>query len=298
MNILITGGTGFIGNSLQTILLREEHYLKIITRNPTSHEDEQSKNLNFISYGSDWKQPVEWADGVINLAGASIFGQRWTDEVKEQIYSSRIDTTNKLAEAIQKADQPPDVMISGSAVDYYGDRKIKNISEDEPAGSDFLANVCQDWEKAAAPVKKHGVRLVLSRTGIALGKGGGVLKQMLPPFKFFLGGPVGHGTQYLPWIHRYDLCRAFLFLLNNEEVSGPVNICAPHAVTMDEFAQQLGEVLNRPAFFRVPEWVIKLVLGEAAQPVVESIRAHPKKLIETDFDFKFHYLREALAEIL
>lgn len=298
MNILITGGTGFIGDRLRSMLLRKEHYLKIITRNPSLYEDAQSKNLSFISYGSNWEKPIEWADAIINLAGASIFGQRWTDNVKEKIYSSRINTTKKIVQAVQKVEQQPEVMISGSAVGYYGDRKIKMLNENEPAGNDFLANVCKEWEKAAAPVKDHGVRLVLTRTGIVLGKEGGILKQMLPAFKLFLGGPVGHGTQYLPWIHRYDFCRGLLFILNNKNISGPVNICAPNAVTMNEFAQSLGKVLNRPAFLRVPEWALNIALGEAAKPVVESIRAHPQKLKEANFNFEYHYLQEALAEIL
>lgn len=241
---------------------------------------------------------MEWTDAVINLAGASIFGQRWTKDVKEKIYSSRIDTTVRLVEAAKKAKQTPDVMISGSAVGYYGNRGNKMINEDDPPGNDFLAKVCLDWEKAAEPIKNYGVRLVISRTGIVLEKGGGVLKQMLPAFKFFVGGPVGNGTQYIPWIHRYDLCKAFLFLLENKNCQGPFNVCAPHAVTMNYFAQSLADVLNRPDFFRVPEWVLNIVLGEAAQPVTGSIRARPKRLEEINFNFKHEYPQEALAEII
>ncbi len=298
MNILITGGTGFIGSGLCPFLLRRGHYLKVVTRSPEKHRDEQAENKQFISLNTDLTGPVEWAGAVINLAGENIFGQRWSEEVKQEIYSSRIEVTKSLVESIINSDNPPEVMISGSAVGYYGDRGSNRVNENNTSGSDFLAGVCADWEKAAGPAQDAGVRLVISRTGIVLEKGGGVLKQMLPAFKFFAGGPIGSGEQFIPWIHRYELCRAFNFFLKNEDVKGPFNVCAPNPVTMNEFTQSLAEVLNRPALLRVPEWTLRMALGEAADPVLESIRAQPEALRQTEFQFKYRFLREALSEIL
>ncbi len=298
MKVLVTGGTGFIGRGLCSMLLREGHYLKIITRNPAGHRDEQSKNQQFISWEAGLSEAMEWADAVINLAGENIFSQRWTDEVKQKIYSSRIESTERLAEAIRSAENPPEVMISGSAVGYYGGRGIKVIDENEPAGNDFLAKVCIDWEEAAKPVEECGVRLIISRTGIVLEKGGGVLKKMLPAFRFFAGGPVGRGTQFVPWIHRYDLCQTFIFFLENKSTEGPYNICSPDPVTMEELAKSLGDVLNRPSFLRVPEWALKTALGEAAKPALESLRAQPARLEQSEFEFRYIYLTEALSDIV
>lgn len=298
MNILITGGTGFIGSGLRKLFLREGHYLRIITRRPAKHGSEQSKNQKFISWDANLPESMQWANAVINLAGENIFGQRWSSEVKQKIYSSRIDSTNKLVAAIKNTDVPPEVMISGSAVGYYGDRGTKVLDEEASAGNDFLAKVCADWERAAQPVKESGVRLVLSRTGVVLQKGRGMLKQILRPFNLFAGGPIGRGSQYVPWVHHYDLCRAYAFLLNDSEAKGAFNICAPDPVTMDYFAQVLGEAMNRPSKLKVPEWVLKIALGEAATPALESIRAHPEHLLQLNFDFKYNYLKEALAEIV
>ncbi len=297
MNILITGGTGFIGAELCPMLLKEGHYLKIITRHPQKHRDEQAKNQQFIDWDADLVESMEWADAVINLVGENIFGQRWTGEVKDRIYSSRVDNTKKLVEAIAETGEPPEVMISGSAVGYYAGRGTDILDEKEPPGSEFLSKVCIDWEEAAIPAKKHGVRLVISRTGIVLEKGGGVLQQMQPPFKYYVGGPIGSGDQFVPWIHRCDLCRAFHFFLNDES-SGVFNVAAPNPVTMKELANALGEMMNRPSFMRVPEFVLKLGLGEAANPILDSLRIQPKGLQQADFEFKFSYIKEALSDIL
>lgn len=298
MNIIITGGTGFIGSKLCKLLLREGHFLKIITRNPEKHGNEQSKNQEFISWNDDLAGAMHWADGVINLAGETIFGKRWNEEVKQRIHSSRIENTTRLVKAIQAADQQPSVMISGSAVGYYAENGSKVLDENNQPGDDFLAKVCADWEHAAKPVEACGVRLIISRTGIVLQKNGGMLQQMLPAFRLFAGGPIGRGSQYVPWIHIHDLCRAYSYLLNDETASGIFNICAPDAVTMDYFAQVLGDAMNRPARLRVPEWVLKAALGEAAKPALDSIRAYPTHLLDAGFDFKYNYLREALADIL
>lgn len=298
MNILITGGTGFIGSELCPILLQEGHFLTIITRSPQKHADEQAKNQQFISWDDDLTAAMNNADAVINLAGENIFGQRWTDEVKKRIHNSRVETTQQLAEVIQEVENPPEVMVSGSAAGYYGGRGSDVLTEEEPPGDDFLAQVCVDWEEAAQPVQEAGVRLAIPRIGIAMEQGGGALQKMLLPTKFFLGGPIGRGTQFVPWIHRHDLCRGLTFPLENENFEGPYNLTAPNPVTMETLADTLGNVLNRPSAFRVPEFALSLILGEAAKPILESLRAVPNHLQEAGFEFKFPYIREALSEIL
>lgn len=298
MNILITGGTGFIGSQLCSMLLRDGHYLTIITRSPKHYSNEQAKNQQFISWEADLVSAMNKADAVINLAGENIFGQRWTDEVKKRIYDSRIENTNQLVEAIKHAEEQPGVMVSASAAGYYGGRGADVLDEQEPSGEGFLATVCVDWENAARPVEEAGVRLAIPRLGIVLEKGGGALQKMLPPFKFFVGGPIGRGTQFVPWIHRHDLCRGLLFAIENKDFSGVYNLNAPHPVTMETLAEAIGDTLNRPSAFRVPEVVLNTVMGEAAQPILESLRVQPKHLQEAGFEFRFPYIHEALSDIL
>lgn len=298
MNILITGGTGFVGTELCPMLLREGHYLTIVTRSPKKHKNEQAKNQQFISWDSELVSAMNEAEAVINLAGENIFGQRWTDEVKKRIYSSRIDNTKKLVEAIKQADMPPEVMVSASAAGYYGGRGTDVLDEQEPPGDGFLARVCVDWEAAAQPVQDAGVRLAIPRLGIVLEKGGGALQKMLPPFKLFAGGPIGRGTQFVPWVHRHDLCRGLLFPITNTDFEGAYNLNAPNPVTMETLAEALGEALNRPSVFRVPEVALNLVMGEAAKPILESLRLTPANLQEAGFEFRFPYIREALSNIL
>ncbi len=189
-------------------------------------------------------------------------------------------------------------MISASGADYYEPAGDRVLDESAPSGDSFLSKVCVDWEKAAQPVTDYGVRLVNPRIGVVLEKDGGALQQMLLPFKFFVGGPIGSGKQYFPWIHMLDLCRGLIFPLENEELEGPYNLNAPNPVTMNEFASELASQLHRPSLFRVPEFVLNIVLGEAANPVITSKRMQPKKLQQHGFEFKFGYLRQALGDIL
>ncbi|WP_441000289.1 TIGR01777 family oxidoreductase [Fodinibius sp. SL11] len=298
MKILITGGTGFIGSYLRTLLLQEGHFLTIVSRSPREYENETAKNQQFVSWDDNLVPEMEEADAVINLAGSSIFGTRWTEEVKKKIYSSRIKSTEQLVEAIKVADNPPKVMISASGADYYKPAGDTVLDESAPAGDSFLSEVCVDWEKAAQPVTEFGVRLASPRIGVVLEKDGGALQQMLLPFKLFVGGAIGSGEQYFPWIHMLDLCRGLLFPLQNVELEGPYNLNAPNPVTMNEFANELASQLHRPSLFRVPEFVLDIALGEAANPVITSKRLQPKKLQQLGFEFNFAHLRQALGDIL
>lgn len=298
MNILITGGTGFIGDELRTILLKEGYNLIIITRSPKKYEDESAKNQRFISWEDDLVAAMDEADAVINLAGENLFGQRWTEAVKQKIKESRVQCTRKLVETMKAAGNKPVVFISASASGIYGNRGNDILNESALLADDFLAEVCQAWENEAQKASEFGIKVAIPRAGIVLEKEGGALAKMIPPFQFCAGGPIGDGQQYMSWVHRTDLCNALIFPLHNKEFSGPYNVCSPNPVTMNEFAKTLGSVMNRPAWFRVPEFALKIVLGDAAKPVTDSIRMQPQKLQSAGFDFRFEELEEALADIM
>lgn len=298
MNILITGGTGFIGKELRETLLKAGNNLVIITRNPKKYEDESASNQRFISWDDDLVSEMKNADAVINLAGENLFGQRWNEQVKESIYNSRIDSTRSLVEAMRSAEKKPSVFISASASGIYGDQGDTILTEEFEAANDFLASVCKDWEEESQKAGELGVRVVNPRIGIVLEEGGGALEKMIPPFKFFVGGPIGDGKQYMSWIHRSDLVKALVFPIENEKLEGAYNVCSPNPATMNEVAETLGDIMNRPSFFRVPKFALDIVLGEAAQPITGSIRMQPKKLQVTGFEFRFEELEEALADII
>lgn len=296
MNIFVTGGTGFIGSHLCSELLREGHLLQLLTRKPDKYRESEAENQRFIGWEDDFTSSMEWADAVINLAGETIFGQRWTQKVKDKIYYSRIDGTRQLVDAIDKAESKPEVLVSASAVGYYGDSGDTLLNEQSAAGDDFLARVVRDWEQEARQVSDE-VRLVIPRLGIVLEKGGGALKQMLPPFKMFVGGPVG-GDQYVPWIHMLDVCNGIKFMLKQKHVEGTYNLNAPNPVTMRELARELGSQLNRPSWLRVPEVALKVVLGEAAIPITASLNVSSGKLSKAGYEFTYENLGMALADIV
>lgn len=298
MKILLTGGTGFIGTELRDHFLKEGHFITVITRSPGKYEGEAAKNQSFIDWDADLVSAMEEADVVINLAGEHMFGKLWTAEVKKRIYDSRILSTRRLVEAVRKAGSKPGVFITSSAVGYYGDRGEELLDESEPSGDDFLAQVCEDWEAEARPVEEEGVRLVIVRNGMVIEKGGGPLQYMLPVFRLGLGGAVGDGRQYLPWVHMLDLCRAIDFFIENGDLSGPFNLCTPQPVTMNELAEAVGEVLHRPVLFRAPEFLVRLLLGQASLPLLASIRCRPERLMRAGFEFRFGHLKEALSDVL
>lgn len=296
--ILITGGTGFIGKYLTQILLKEGHYVTIVTRSPDKYSEKQAKNRSYIGWEAELASAMNEHDVVINLVGENLFGQRWTDEVKKRIYNSRIDSTKKLVDSMKNSKNKPALFISASAVGIYGDNGGKVLDESTPAGDDFLAEVCVDWENESKKAEKLGIRVANPRIGIVLEENGGMIEKMVMPFKFGVGGPIGSGEQYVPWVHMVDLCNAILFPMEEESISGPYNACSPEPETMNVLAKKMGRVLNRPSVFRVPEFLLNIALGEAAQPVVSSLRVQPKILQTSGFDFVFEDLEEALGDIL
>lgn len=298
LQILITGGTGFIGSYLCERLARQGHFLTLISRSPEKYAEESAKNQRYISWDSDLSSEMDKADVVINLVGENLFGKRWTDEVKKRLYSSRIDLTNKLVEAIADSSTPPELMISASGINYYGPSGNTVLTEEEPPGDDFLANLCVDWEKAALKAEAHGVRVAIPRIAPVLEDDDGIIDKMKLPFSLFVGGSLGSGDQYLSWIHMDDMISAIIFPMENADISGPYNAASPNPVQMDEFTKTMGRVMNRPSFFKVPEFVLKTALGEAATPVLASLRIQPKVLQQAGFEFRYADLEVALGDIL
>jgi uncharacterized protein len=295
--ILITGGTGFIGRYLSEELMKEGHFVTIVTRSPEKYKNQTAKNQKYITW-DDLSSQMEKINIVINLAGENLFGQRWTDQVKKKIYDSRIFTTRKLVDAMRASVSKPEVLISTSGVNYYQEAGDNILTESSKPGDDFLARVCIDWENEAGQAAELGVRVVIARFGIVLEKNGGVIEKMRLPFSLFAGGPIGSGDQFMPWIHMNDLCRSIIFAVKNRSIEGAYNACSPEPVTMNEFAASMGRVMRRPSFFRVPEFALNLILGEASKPVTSSLRVQPKVLQLSDFEFEFEDIELALADIL
>jgi len=297
MKITISGGTGFIGSALSDMLLAGGHDITVLTRNPGLAR-KQSPAIRFLSW-DDIDTAVSGSDAIVNLVGESLFGQRWSDETKKRIISSRIDTTSALVNAMAKVapSDRPQVFVSASAVGFYGDRKDQIVTEDTPVGDDFLAEVCAMWE-AASQKAPAGVRVVNPRIGIVLHPDGGALEKMLTPFKLFIGGPLGDGKQYFPWIHRQDLLRILLECIQNDTLSGPVNTTSPKVVTMSEFSDALGDVLHRPTLFKVPEFALSILLGEASQAITSGQRIEPEVLKKAGFKWDYPDIKSALANLL
>lgn len=299
MNIFITGGTGFVGTFLCRELVRQGHEVTVLTRKPQP-PDTAPPGIAFITgdptQEGDWMAAVPDHDWVINLAGASIFA-RWTAEKKQEIYDSRILTTRNLVKAIA-AGHRVQLFCSTSAPGYFGDRGEEELTEDSPAGYDFLGQVARDWENEALKAQELGVRVAITRFGVVLGREGGILGQLVPLFKSFVGGPVGNGRQWFSWIHQLDLARAFLFLPDHPELTGPVHFCAPHPVRNRDLARALGRALHRPSFLKAPAFMLRLVMGEMAEVALTSQKMLPQKLINAGFQFTYPTLDLALGDLL
>ncbi len=296
MKILITGGTGFVGSYIVQLLLKSGHEVTVIGH--SSAPVVRSGRLYAISADTtrkgSWQNALKDVDAVINLAGVSIF-RRWTPAYKQRIYDSRILTTRHVVEGL--SGERPQTLISTSAVGYYGSRGDDVLSESEPCGGDFLSRVGKDWERAAFEAEKKNIRVVAARFGVVLGRSGGALKQMITPFKWFAGGPMGNGRQWFSWIHIADLAEAMMYMMENPEIRGPVNLCSPAPVTSGELARTLGAVLGRPAFIPAPSFVLRLMLGEFADTLLSSQRAIPEKLLASEFVFRFPDLKDALTDL-
>lgn len=299
MNIFLTGGTGFVGTFLSQELALQGHDITILTRKER-HPAPLHSRIRFLT--GDPKQEGAWMaqvpehDWIINLAGASI-SIKWTDETKQMLYDSRVLTTKNLVAALADGDRRQ-LFCSTSAPGYYGPRGEEELTEESAPGQDFLAKLAQNWEAEALKAQDLGIRTVVTRFGIVLGQGGGMLEQLVPLFRKFMGGPVGSGQQWLSWIHQQDLVRAFLFLAEHPELVGPVNFTSPNPTRNRDFAKALGRALNRPAFLPAPAFMLRLVLGEFAEVVLTGQKVLPQKLLAAGFQFNFPTIDQALNHLL
>lgn len=310
MNVVITGGTGFIGSRLAASLLADGHHVIILTRqqpHDAKMRHPSLENATWLLWPGDARQddqPVSWraaldgADAIVHLAGASIAAGRWNNRRKAAIRHSRVESTRRLVQVLGQLSRPPRLLISASAVGYYGSRGDEVLTEQSAPGSDFLASVCREWEAAADTARSLGVRVVKLRTGLVLDARAGALPRILLPFRLFLGGPLGDGRQWMPWIHIRDHVRLIRFLLEHPEASGPVNGTAPEPVTNRQFSAALAQTLRRPSFFPAPAPLLRLALGEMADALLlASQRAVPRQALDWGFTFQFGRLEDALADL-
>lgn len=305
MKVAIAGATGFVGSRLVEKLQAAGHQVVVLSRDAAKagrvFPASAYPNLEVVAYtpaeSGDWQKSIAGCDAVVNLAGVPIAEERWTEARQQAILDSRRLTTAKLVEAIVNANPRPSVFVSASAIGYYGTSETAEFDETSPAGNDFLAAVCKDWEAAAQPAKNAGTRLAILRLGIVLGMGGALAK-MLPPFKLFAGGPLGTGKQWFSWVHREDVVDLILYALQNPQVEGVLNATAPNPVRMNELCQTLGEVLQRPSWLPVPGFALEMLLGDGAKLVLEGQKVLPKQTLASGFQYQYPTLKLALEEIL
>jgi uncharacterized protein (TIGR01777 family) len=293
MNILIAGGTGMLGLPFTRSLLTEGHQVTILSRDPRAARIPVGAQVAAWDGRSanGWVSFLERADVLVNLAGENIGAGRWTAERKQRILSSRVQAGQAVVDALRQAKERPDLLLQASAIGFYGPSDASELDEFSPAGSDYLANICLQWEAATFPAEELGVRRVLLRTGIVLNQKGGALGKLLLPFRCFVGGPMGSGRQWWPWIHLHDQLAAMRFLITAPGASGAYNLCAPNPMPFNQFGRVLASVLHRPYWLPIPGFALRLLLGEMSTLVLDGQRALPRRLQEAGFIFQYPELR-------
>lgn len=306
MKVIIAGGSGLIGRALTESLAGDGHRVVILSRSPHKVAD-LPEGAQAVAWDGrtvqTWAERLEGADAIVNLAGASLKGDgfipsRWTERRKQLIRDSRLNAGTALVEAVKAAARKPRLFIQSSAIGYYGPRDDSELSEDSPAGDDFLAQLCMDWENSTRPVEEIGLRRIIIRTGLPLTLKGGAFLLLVLPFKFFVGNTFGSGRQYYSWIHFDDYIAALRFLLESADASGIYNITAPNPVTNRQFARTLGRVMRRPSFFPLPAFALKLALGEVSTVVLDGQRVLPQRLQAEGFSFRYPELESAFEDLL
>lgn len=306
MRVFVTGGTGLVGSRLIRWLRQRQDEVVVLTRRPEVARQKLDPACILVEgdpmQAGEWQRAVEPCDAVVNLAGENLFGRRWSPAFKELLADSRVKSTEHVVEALARkpksVDGIPKTLVNASAIGYYGPHGDEELTEESPPGDDVLARLCVAWENTAKGALPLGVRLVLLRIGIVFAREGGALPQMLTPFKLFAGGPVGSGKQYMSWIHIDDLVALCLMSLDRQEAAGPINATAPTPVTNTQFARALGRVLHRPSFLRTPRFMLRAMVGEAADVITTGQRVLPRRAKELGFVFKFPGVEGALRDLL
>jgi uncharacterized protein len=302
--VAVTGSSGMIGTALAASLVADGHQVVRLVRRRPANEAGSATAVTESSWdpdsadGSLDRSALDGIDAVVHLASAGIADQRWTAERKAKIRRSRVQGTRALACGLAGLGRPPAVLLSGSAIGWYGDTGTREVDESAPVGSGFLAGLVSDWEAAARPASAAGIRVACLRTGIVLSPSGGTLAKMLPPFRRGLGVKLGTGAQYMSWISLADHIGAVRFLLGRADISGPVNLTAPNPVTNAEFTQALARALHRPAVLRAPVPALRLALGAVADEILVSARVLPRRLLDSEYEFRHTELAAALESIL
>ena len=307
MRVIILGGTGMIGRHLARNLVSAGYETIVLSRTPKTRRANFPSGAKLRKWdgvtAKGWGKLVDGAEAIINLAGENLAGEnflpkRWTNRRKQTLIESRLAPGKAILQAIQAASSPPAVFIQSSAVGYYGTSHDQVFTEESPPGDDFLARLCVDWESSTKEVEDLGIRRAIIRSANVLDPSGGSLNRLIFPFRLFVGGRLGSGRQWFPWIHPWDETRAIRFLLEDPEAQGPFNLCAPNPVRNAAFAKIAGQVLHRPSFFPVPTILLKLALGEVAMAALEGQRTIPKRLQNLGFTFNFPDFEPALRNVL
>ncbi|PKM31394.1 MAG: TIGR01777 family protein [Gammaproteobacteria bacterium HGW-Gammaproteobacteria-11] len=296
MHVLVTGGTGLIGSALCKRLVSDGHQVSVLSRRPERVAGVCGHQVRGVGQLSDLNEAG--IEAVVNLAGEPIADKPWTDKRKAVLWASRVTLTEQLVSWIGSLSVKPKVLVSGSAVGWYGDGGDSLITESSPARVEYTHTLCDAWESAAKRAASHGIRVCLLRTGLVLAADGGFLQRLRMPFKLGLGGPIGSGQHYMPWVHLEDMVGIIQFLLQSPECKGPYNATAPNPVTNKVFAQRLGKAFGRPAFIPLPGFALKLALGEMAGLLLTGQNAVPEKLLKAGYRFRFDQLDTALADVV
>jgi uncharacterized protein (TIGR01777 family) len=296
-HVLITGGTGFIGTALTRRLLRMGSRVSVLTRNSAHAQDHFGGQVTTFVSMEDIT-PEDAPVVIVNLAGKNLGEQRWNTRVKDELVNSRVNVTQRVVDYIASADTKPQLLISGSAVGYYGARVDEELKEDAGPGNEFQSDLCRRWEEAALQAEQYGVRVCISRTGVVMGRGGGALSGLVPLFRLGLGAMAGSGRQWFSWVHLVDLVNMFIGFMQDTSLAGPFNNTSPHPVTNREFSQALGRALQRPVWLRSPGWAMHLLYGEMAHLFLTGQRVIPARHLQAGFDYCYPYIDAALEEAL
>ncbi len=298
VKVVVTGATGFIGRAVVRVLQARGDAVVALVRDPARAAGllpgVECLHWEASESDGDWARAIDGADGVVHLAGEPVMAHRWNAEVKRRILETREQGTRHLVDAVARAKRRPAVFVCSSGVDYYGETGDRITDESSPVGRGFLTDVCIAWEREAARASAHGVRPVMLRTGVVVGDQGGALEKMITPFRFFVGGPVGGGAQWVSWIHRDDMVRVILAAIDDPRLEGPVNAVGPEPVRMRDFSRALGAALGRASWAPVPGFALRLAVGEAAEVILASKRVVPRALERVGFVFEHANLAEAM----